>query len=212
MQARPGSSAYGFCLDKRHPGWVKLSFLSRAPKAGGQVQTWVRDSIELKQVRDTMVYAPFHPRQPVKVKPGAYSLFDAECPGMMELCNAFKTRYRHELEQQKAIGGATPRHPGMTPFGGGRTPAGGRTPGGTIFRPPALGGSTPRPPPFGSTPMGMPHGFEVGGRTPMRPPGMGTPMARPLTSMGGAMTPRPSGFGNTPFGFGAPQTNCGSRS
>jgi len=126
---------------------------------------------------------------------------------MMELCNAFKTRYRHELEQQKALGGATPRHPGMTPFGGGRTPAGGRTPGGTPFRPPGMGGSTPRPPGMGSTPMGMPHGHEAGGRTPMpmRPPGMGTPMSRP---MGGGMTPRPPGFGSTPFGFAGPQSNC----
>lgn len=45
VQARPGSSAYGFSLDSEHPGWVKLSFLSRSLKAGGVVQTWASRSL-----------------------------------------------------------------------------------------------------------------------------------------------------------------------
>lgn len=162
VQAHPGSSAYGFSLDSKRAGWAKLSFLSRSPKNGGVVQSW-----------------------PVKILPGAYQLFDAELPGMTELCNAFKMQYKARLEMQKQ----DPNFAQTPRFTGARTPAGGRTPG--MARTPAMG---------------------LGARTPMqRAPMIGTPMQRGPVPMGttpmGAAMPMPSGFGGgggNPFASGTP--------
>ena len=140
--------------------------------------------------------------QPVKVTPKCYKLFEAELPGMTELCNAFKTQYQTTLQSQRQLVG-TPRVPGMTPFGGGRTPGGARTPGPLGSRTP--GGQPPRPPGMG-TPLHSIPAFANGSSTPLvRPPGMGTPSmsapygsATPMRPNYGAMTPRPPGMG-TPF-------------
>lgn len=85
--------------------------------------------------------------QPVKVLPGAYQLNNAEVPGVMELCNAFKAQYSSRLAEQGS-GGKTP---GIRT---GKTPLGGRTPGG---RTPAMGGRG------GATPL-----YGTNGRTPIR--------------------------------------------
>ena len=84
----------------------------------------------------------------MKVLPGAYQLSNAEVPGVTELCNAFKAQYSSRLTEQGG-GGKTPG------IRAGKTPLGGRTPGG---RTPAIGGMG------GATPM-----YAVAGRTPMRP-------------------------------------------
>jgi transcription elongation factor SPT6 len=123
--------------------------------------------------------------QPVQIVPTSYKLFQAELPGMMELCNAFKLQYMQKLEKQKRepIGAQTPRYGGRTP-GGARTPAvGGRTPG--VARTPAagLGGRTPMPP-------HLQHFSAVA--SPYRPPGMATPQPAPVY--------RPPGMG-TPMGM-----------
>jgi hypothetical protein len=96
--------------------------------------------------------------QPIRIMPGAYKLFDAEVPGVTELCTAFKTQYNNKLEEQKKNIGRTPaggrsvyappsmhrtalQRGGATPaarLGGATTPAarfGGATPGGTRFGP-----------------------------------------------------------------------------
>jgi transcription elongation factor SPT6 len=80
----------------------------------------------------------------VKVLPGAYRLGDAEVPGVMELCNAFKAQYSNKLLNQGS-GGKTPG------IRAGKTPMGGRTPGGRTPGYPMRGGATPM----------------YGGRTPM---------------------------------------------
>ena len=130
---------YAFCLDHDHPGYLSLLFLNKATKDGGVISTW-----------------------PVRLLPGAYSLYNAEVPGMNELCNAFKTQYSNRL----AEGGAGGKTPGIR---AGRTPAhGGRTPGG---RTPAVGGATPFGAGMGRTPAqggATPYGAGVG-RTPVRP-------------------------------------------
>lgn len=41
VMAHPGSSAYCFSLDKKRPGWAKVSFLSRPLRNGGLIQDWV---------------------------------------------------------------------------------------------------------------------------------------------------------------------------
>lgn len=142
---------YGFSIDSDHPGWLKLCFLNKATKDGGQIQTW-----------------------PVRVLPGAYQLNNAEVPGVTELCNAFKAQYSTRLAEQG--GGRTPavRMPARTPLAGGRTPAaGGRTPamgygGRTPMRPPPGPGYGPPPgaggPPGGyGGPPGGPSGYGSGG-------------------------------------------------
>ena len=70
--------------------------------------------------------------QPIRIMPGAYKLFEAEVPGVTELCTAFKTQYNTKLEEQKKNIG--------------RTPAGGRS----VYAPPSMhrsavqrGGATP---------------------------------------------------------------------
>lgn len=87
----------------------------------------------------------FHFTQPVRILPGAFRLFDAEVPGVQELCNAFKAQYRAKMEDQKLEPyGRTPR-PGPAAFG--RTPSAfGRTPAGRspyVHAPNAA--STPNP-------------------------------------------------------------------
>jgi transcription elongation factor SPT6 len=90
-------------------------------------------------------------RQPVKVLPGAYQLNNAEVPGVMELCNAFKAQYSSRLAEQGS-GGKTPGiRAGKTPLGG-RTP-GGRTPGGLTPAMVNKGGATPMNGVNGRTPM-----------------------------------------------------------
>lgn len=147
VQAHPGRSNYGFSIDSDRPGYLKLAFLNKSTKDGGQIQTW-----------------------PVKVLPGAYQLNNAEVPGVTELCNAFKAQYSSRLQEQ-GLGGKTPgiRAGGRTP--GGRTPGmrGGATPYGG-GRTPAYGGRTPMRPPGGPPPPGMMGG--PGGPPPGPPPGM----------------------------------------
>jgi transcription elongation factor SPT6 len=73
-------------------------------------------------------------------------LGNAEVPGVMELCNAFKAQYSNRLLDQ-GTGGKTPG------IRAGKTPLGGRTPGGRTPGYPMRGGATPM----------------YGGRTPMQP-------------------------------------------
>lgn len=175
VQAHPGRSNYGFSIDSDRPGYLKLAFLNKSTKDGGQIQTW-----------------------PVKVLPGAYQLNNAEVPGVTELCNAFKAQYSSRLSEQgqggktpgiraggRTPGGRTPgmRQGGTTPYGGGRTPGygqGGRTP----VRPPG-------PPGAGGPPPG---GFGYGAPPPAPPPHFnqypgGPPPPPAAGGSGGGMNP-----------------------
>ncbi|KAJ9098469.1 hypothetical protein QFC19_006336 [Naganishia cerealis] len=179
VSAHAGKSAYAFCLDSSRPGWAKVFFMNKAQKDGGILQSW-----------------------PIRIMPGAYKLFDAEVPGMTELCTAFKTQYASRLAEQKKNTGRTPaggrsvyapasihrsavQRGGATPamrFAGGATPAlsrFGATPAGrfTPHIPNLPGGVTPRPmmaaaSPYVNVPM-------MGGQTPYGHPGMGPGMMRP---------------------------------
>lgn len=85
----------------------------------------------------------------MKVLPGAYQLGPAEVPGVLELCNAFKSQYAARLEEQGA-GGKTPGvRLGKTPMHGGRTPGGAMTPGHFGGRTPMHGARTPMARPVG---------------------------------------------------------------
>ena len=139
---------YAFSIDSEKPGSLKLAFLNKSTKDGGVIKTWR-----------------------VRLLPGAYLLGKAEVPGMLELCNAFKTQYSNQLQDQGA-GGKTPGiRVGRTPAVGGRTPAfGGRTPApGMSMQMGMPGGRTPmlnQAPVGGQTPYGQANPV---GRTPMRP-------------------------------------------
>lgn len=166
VQAHPGRSTYGFCIDSDHPGYLKLSFLNKSTKDGGQIQTW-------------------H----VKVLPGAYQLNNAEVPGVTELCNAFKAQYSARLDEQ-GLGGRTPgvRMAARTPMHGGRTP-GGRTPGMPMrgAATPMYGGRTPMHGGGGRMPP-PPQGYPPQGGYP--PPGYGGDYGRG----GGGMMGRNGGY------------------
>ncbi|ORY28271.1 SH2 domain-domain-containing protein [Naematelia encephala] len=159
VQAHPGRSMYGFSIDSERPGYLKLCFLNKSTKDGGVIQTW-----------------------PVKVLPGAYSLGNAEVPGVTELCNAFKAQYSSRLAEQGS-GGKTPG------IRAGKTPLGGRTPGG---RTPARGGMTPNP-----------MLAAMGGRTPrpgVTPNPYGQP-APPVNVYSNGQPGFPAGYGGyTPGG------------
>jgi transcription elongation factor SPT6 len=136
---------YGFCLDTDRPGFLRLAFLNKSTMNGGAIQNW-----------------------PVRLLPGAYQLGTAEVPGMPELCNAFKAQYSSRLADQGA-GGKTPG------IRAGRTPHGGRTPGGRTPGVGGMGGQTPfggyggrTPAMGGQTPYGAGAGAGMG-RTPIRP-------------------------------------------
>lgn len=180
---------YGFSIDSDRPGYLKLCFLNKSTKDGGVVQTWVSISIILTRPQLTL--------QPVKVLPGAYQLNNAEVPGVMELCNAFKAQYSNKLLDQ-GTGGKTPG------IRAGKTPMGNRTPAG---RTPAVGMGR-----GGATPM-------YGGRTPM--PGQtpcksmsdmssrdnvadGSDGAAPMTAYAGNATPYNGYPGGGPGAYGGP--------
>ncbi|KAJ9096338.1 hypothetical protein QFC21_005158 [Naganishia friedmannii] len=165
VSAHAGKSAYAFCLDSSRPGWAKVFFLNKSPKDGGIMQSW-----------------------PIRIMPGAYKLFDAEVPGMTELCTAFKTQYASRLAEQKRNVG--------------RTPAGGRS----VYAPPSIhrsavqrGAVTPAARFGGATPALARLG---GGGTPALARFGATPAGRftpHVPNLPGGMTPRPMMAAASPY-------------
>lgn len=137
--------------------------MNKSLKDGGYLQSWVRVNRDNRDAVLTFLL------QPIRIMPGAYKLFDAEVPGVTELCTAFKTQYTNRLEEQRKNIGKTPAGgrsvyapPSMHRTAvqrGGATPAarlGGATPAARF------GGATPGMGRFGPTPSGhftphMPH-------------------------------------------------------
>ena len=152
-------------------------------------------------------------RQPVRVAPEAYYLFDAPAPGVPELCDAFKVRHLNE-SQNKALGGGVTPYPGRTPA---RTP-GHITPGHASVRHPArtpnpYGGQPPQSsstPYNGAPPYNAPtpnqYGYQTPGYPPARTPahpgtqplpaGMNPQRAAMLQSSGGWGTTNSGGWGS----------------